>query len=133
MTTRNTKQKAAIRAAFEAAGRPLATNEVLEMAQSEVEGVGIATIYRNVKSLVDEGWLTTVELPGELPRYEIAGKGHHHHFQCDRCARVFELHGCLPGLEKLAGAGFAVRRHEVVLYGICAECNGKSGRKAKTS
>lgn len=125
MITRNTRQKTAIRDAFEEAGRPLSTGEVLDLAQSKVDGLGIATVYRNVKSLVDEGWLATVELPGETPRYEVAGKDHHHHFQCESCGRVFELHGCLPGLDKLAETGFSVKRHELVLYGSCPECNGK--------
>jgi Fur family ferric uptake transcriptional regulator len=125
MITRNTRQKTAIRDAFEVAGRPLSTGEVLDLAQSKVEGLGIATVYRNVKSLVDEGWLATVELPGEPPRYEISGKDHHHHFQCETCGRVFELHGCLPGLDKLAATGFSVKRHELVLYGNCPECHGK--------
>ncbi|MBA3976383.1 MAG: transcriptional repressor [Candidatus Solibacter sp.] len=122
--TRNTRQKVAIREAFEEAGRPLSTGEVLDLAQSKVEKLGIATVYRNVKSLVDEGWLATVELPGETSRYEIAGKDHHHHFQCESCSRVFELHGCLPGLDRLAETGYSVRRHELVLYGSCPECNG---------
>ncbi len=122
MVTRNTRQKAAIREAFEHAGRPLSTDEVLGIAQTAVDGLGIATVYRNIKALVDEQWLMVVELPGEAPRYEIAGKAHHHHFRCDKCGRVFELHGCVPAIEALAAPGFLVRTHEVVLYGICVEC-----------
>mgnify|MGYP002351117058 CR=1 FL=1 len=122
MVTRNTRQKAAIREAFERSGRPLSTDEVLAIAQTQVDGLGIATVYRNIKALVDESWLMAVELPGEPPRYEIAGKDHHHHFRCDRCSRVFELHGCVPAIEALAAPGFTVRAHELVLYGICADC-----------
>lgn len=122
MVTRNTRQKSAIREAFEHAGRPLSTDEVLAIAQGAVDGLGIATVYRNIKSLVDEQWLMVVELPGEAPRYEIAGKDHHHHFRCDKCGRVFELQGCVPSIEALAAPGFSVRTHEVVLYGICVQC-----------
>lgn len=122
MVTRNTRQKAAIREAFERSGRPLSTDEVLAIAQTQVDGLGIATVYRNIKALVDESWLMAVELPGEPPRYEVAGKDHHHHFRCDRCCRVFELHGCVPAIEALAAPGFTVRTHELVLYGICADC-----------
>lgn len=122
MVTRNTRQKAAIREAFERADRPLSTDEVLAIAQSAVDGLGIATVYRNIKALVDEQWLMAMELPGEAPRYEIAGKDHHHHFRCDKCGRVFELHGCVPSIEGLADPGFSVRTHEVVLYGVCAQC-----------
>ncbi|MFN3323273.1 MAG: Fur family transcriptional regulator [Bryobacteraceae bacterium] len=125
---RKTRQKTAIRAVFEEHNRPLSPQEVLELAQQEVEGLGIATVYRNLKALVEDGWLTPVEMPGGHVLYEPAGKGHHHHFQCEHCNRVFELEGCIPTINKLAKPGFKVVRHEVILYGICAGCCRGSSR-----
>ena len=81
MQARKTKQKDAIRAAFTLADRPLSHEEALRLAQREVDGLSIATVYRNINLLVEERWLTRVEVPGDTPRYEVAGKGHHHHFQ----------------------------------------------------
>jgi Fur family ferric uptake transcriptional regulator len=121
-TQRNTRQRAAIRAAFERAGRPLSPQQVLDAAHADVDGLGIATVYRNVKALVEEGWLVPVELPGESTVYEEAGKKHHHHFRCDTCARVFELDGCGLNLNRFAQSEFSVLRHELVLYGLCADC-----------
>ena len=69
-----------------------------------------------------EGALTQVELPGEAPRYETAGRQHHHHFHCRACDRVFELEGCPEGLRGLIPTGFSLESHEVVLYGRCAAC-----------
>lgn len=122
MSPRNTRQKAAIRDAFELANRPLSTGEVLALAQGKIGGIGLSTVYRNIRWLLQEGWLNTVDLPGELRRYEVAGKHHHHHFRCESCGQVLELHGCLPALDKLAGPGFKVNRHELVLYGLCPGC-----------
>ena len=119
---RNTRQRAAIRHAFETAGRPLSPQQALEGAQAEAPGLGIATVYRNIKSLLEEGWLAPVDLPGAATVYERSGKAHHHHFHCELCSRVFELSGCIPQINRLAGRRFSVRRHELVLYGICAEC-----------
>ena len=51
MQEKKTRQRDAIRAAFEAAGRPLSTEEVLDSAQQQVEGLGIATVYRNIRPL----------------------------------------------------------------------------------
>jgi Fur family transcriptional regulator, ferric uptake regulator len=119
---RNTRQRRAIRDAFETSGRPLAAEEVQKLASEGVSGLGIATVYRNIRTLVDEGWLVPVELPGENPRYELAGKGHHHHFHCRACGKVFELEGCVPTVAALAPKGFQVTDHEVVLYGACVAC-----------
>ena len=119
---RNTRQRTAIREAFEQVDRPLSPQQVLEAAQSEVDGLGIATVYRNIKALLEEGWLAPVELPGSATVYERSGKAHHHHFHCERCSRVFDLRGCLPNINRLAGPRFSVARHELVLYGTCADC-----------
>lgn len=119
---RNTRQRGAIRRAFQRADRPLSTAEVLEQARGEVGHLGIATVYRNIRALVDENWLVPVELPGEVARYEVQGKAHHHHFHCRRCDRVFEVPGCPGTLTTLLPRGFELESHEVVLYGACAEC-----------
>jgi Fur family transcriptional regulator, ferric uptake regulator len=122
---RSTRQKSAIRSTFVKAGRPLSPQQVLDLAQKEVKGLGIATVYRNIKALLEEGWLCTVDLPGGIPVYELAGKKHHHHFQCDNCNGVFELKGCVPSVRKLADVKFQVRSHEIVLYGLCSDCTRK--------
>jgi Fur family transcriptional regulator, ferric uptake regulator len=119
---RHTTQRDAIRGAFAAADRPLGPREVLELAQGELPGLGIATVYRNINRLVAEGWLTPVALPGEPARYEQAGKHHHHHFHCRRCGGVYEVHGCPGSLRRLVPRGFKLESHELVLGGVCARC-----------
>jgi len=121
--TRDTRQRRAIRSAFLGTDRPLDPNEVLELAATGHSGLGIATVYRNIKSLLEEGWLTAVELPGEVTHYELAGKDHHHHFHCRSCGKVFELNACLPNVQKLAPQGFHVAGHDLLLYGACQECS----------
>lgn len=119
---RNTRQREAIRDAITRAHRPLLPQEVLEAAQSAVPGLGIATVYRALKALVEEGEVRAVSLPGENPRFEMADHGHHHHFQCTRCQRVFDVHACPGNLSHLAPRGFTVEDHDLTLYGRCDEC-----------
>lgn len=126
---RNTRQRQTIRHVFEEAGRPLSPQEVLQAGQVHIPGLGIATVYRTLKGLVEEEWLMPVALPGEPLRYEIAGKGHHHHFRCRLCDRVFEISGCLTNLQQLAPRGFRIEGHEVVLYGMCLTCARAAGRR----
>lgn len=120
---RNTRQRASIRDAIAAAARPLLPQEVLDAAQSNVPGLGIATVYRNLKSLTEDGTLKEVKLPGENARYEIAGHSHHHHFQCLQCHKVFDVHACPGDLSGIAPEGFKVKEHDLTLYGDCKDCN----------
>lgn len=119
---RSTRQRTAMRAVIEAAARPLTPQEIFVMAQSEAPGLGIATIYRNLKLMVEAGEIEPVVLPGEAARYESAHHGHHHHFQCTECKRVFDVHECPGDMDRLAPKGFTVERHELTLYGRCNEC-----------
>lgn len=122
-TTRETKQKQALRDAFVQADRPVSPEEVLNIAREFVSGVSIATVYRNIHSLVREGKLVEVKLPGMSMRYELAGKAHHHHFQCNRCEKIYELPGCNFAPPEISlPTGFHVSSHEVFLYGTCAAC-----------
>ena len=69
-----------------------------------------------------EGAVQVVTLPGDSPRYESSGHAHHHHFQCEACGRVFDVHACPGDLSGMAPAGFQVHHHELTLYGQCADC-----------
>lgn len=119
---RDTPQRRAIRRVLEQADRPLTPREVLRGAQDDVPALGIATVYRTVKALTEEGWLAAVEMPGEPQRYERAGKQHHHHFNCTRCGRTFEMEGCPEGFEEMVPSGFTMQTHEVFIYGLCDDC-----------
>lgn len=120
---RKTQQRDVVMQVLTEADRPLAPQEIFEAAKAIVPTLGIATVYRNVKSLVDTGVLQVVELPGCAQRYEIAGKHHHHHFHCNGCGKVYEIEGCSVGMSENLPRDFQVENHVVVLYGRCADCN----------
>ena len=128
---RNTRQRSAIRDAIAQADRPLLPQEVLVAAQHDVPGLGIATVYRNLKVLVEDGELQTVKLPGENPRFELLGRQHHHHFLCRQCQRVFDVHACPGDMRSLAPQGFLVEDHDLTLYGRCKDCSPPVDKAAK--
>jgi Fur family transcriptional regulator, ferric uptake regulator len=125
---RDTRQRAAIRSAIERAQRPLSPPEILSMAQAEVPQMSLATVYRNLKAMQEDGAIASVWLPGESARYEATHLAHHHHFRCNRCEQVFDIHGCAGDALHVAPAGFVVERHELTLYGLCAGCTSQKSK-----
>jgi Fur family ferric uptake transcriptional regulator len=119
---RMTRQRLLIIQLFEAAGRPLSTAEILALAKRGKSSMGIATVYRTVKALVAEDWLHIVDMPGSQSRYEKSDKGHHHHFHCRVCDKVFEMAGCTGDLNLLTPRGFRMEGHEIIISGLCASC-----------
>ncbi|MDJ0838146.1 MAG: transcriptional repressor [Acidobacteriota bacterium] len=120
---RRTEQRYAIRRVLEHTVRPLTPQEVLEKAKATVPGLGIATVYRNLKVLHQDGILSTVEVPGAPARYEMANRGHRHHFQCESCNRVFDMPKSSFTPSALVPENFKVRDHQVLFYGFCPECS----------
>ncbi|MCB1218249.1 transcriptional repressor [bacterium] len=120
---RNTQQRRKIREVFEQAGRPLNVEEVHAMVREEIPGLGIATVYRAINDLVEEEWLKPVELPGRNNSYELSELGHHHHFICNECDKVYDLHGCPGQMKDLVPEGFKAKAHDITIYGVCSDCN----------
>ena len=119
---RRTRQRDAIQRALDEAGRPLSPPEILRAASRFAPGLGQATVYRALASMVGEGLADVVELPGGPTCYERRHDHHHHHFHCRTCGRVFEVEGCPGHLESLAPRGFAVDGHDLTLHGTCRDC-----------
>ncbi len=121
---RNTTQRMAIEQVFIENDRPLGVDEVHAYARKLVESLNQATVYRNLKILIHDGWLKRITHPSLGTLYERTGKKHHHHFHCRECNRAFELPGCALNEDEAVPDGFIVENHEVFLFGVCPSCVG---------
>ncbi len=121
---RKTQQREAILQVIAEAPGPLSVPEIHERATEKLESVGIATVYRTLKLLQESEQIQIVILPSGESRFESAQHGHHEHFQCRTCTRVFDVHTC--SLPKTRGAtlpgGFVIEDHEITFYGTCPDC-----------
>lgn len=123
---RSTRQRQAILDVLTQSERPLSVAEILLEASHQIRTLGVATVYRTLKTLQDEEKVTQVSIAGNAPYYELAHKHHHHHFQCETCHQVMDIDDCLLDEKKLTHAlkrsGLQMRAHEITLFGLCADC-----------
>lgn len=119
---RKTVQRDAIKEVFLQEDRPMGVEEILQVGRGSVESLNQATVYRNLKLLMEDGWLKAVFHPELGTLYERAEKGHHHHFHCRSCDRLFEVQGCALNEKKSTPPGFVTQGHEVFLFGLCSSC-----------
>lgn len=120
--TRDTRQRDAIRRTLAEARRPLSVSELHELAQTIVARLGIATVYRNLRSLHADEEVVRVELPGRPPRWELAPGSHHHHFLCRTCNKLYEIASCPADLQRLLPPGYVLEEHDILLRGQCQSC-----------
>lgn len=119
---RNTRQRAAIESAFVKDG-PLTVDEILLAGQRIVPTLNLATVYRNLKLLVQQGVLRQLQHPSLGTLYERMMTEHHHHFLCRVCKRAFDIPCDMPHGDYVVPAGYTVEDHEIYLYGLCPDCS----------
>lgn len=122
---RRTRQRDAIRAVLDRARRPLLAHEVQMLAERDVPGIGLATVYRTLNRLADDGELSRVKLRSGGCRYEPATRSNGAFFLCEECERVVAVAGAPPTEVPDLPKGFQLHRQELTLIGVCAGCGRK--------
>jgi Fur family transcriptional regulator, ferric uptake regulator len=96
-----------------------------ERLRARGERLGLATVYRTLGLLAEEGVVDALShRPGELC-YRLCTQAHHHHLVCSSCHQVVELEECEldPWLERISGAhGFVTTGHRLEVSGLCRDC-----------
>ena len=88
-------------------------------------GIGLATVYRTLKSMVEDGLLDTFITDDGQTLYRRCSSGHHHHIVCKKCGRTSEIQAAAveSWAEQVAREhGFIDIDHMVELVGICSHC-----------
>jgi Fur family transcriptional regulator, ferric uptake regulator len=90
--------------------------------------VGLATVYRALQALVDDGQVDVLRSVDGEAAYRRCSPVHHHHLVCRSCGRTVEVAD--PPVERWAARiaaehGFADVQHQVEVFGTCAECTAR--------
>ena len=81
-----------------------------------------ATIYNNLRDLVQAGLVREVAVEGRAARFD-AKATRHHHFICDRCGKVEDMEWYDVPRPPAGSLGKRVLREcEVIFRGLCSRC-----------
>lgn len=122
---RPTRQRVVVLTELMAEQNDATAQQLHERLRARGERLGLATVYRTLGLLADEGVVDVLShRPGELC-YRRCAEGHHHHLVCSECHRVVELDECElgPWLDRVSSEhGFVATGHRLEVAGLCAAC-----------
>ena len=125
--SRSTRQKRALHDLLEARAEFGSAQELHAALRARGDGVGLTTVYANLRALADAGLVDTVRTEDGEVLYRRCETGtHHHHLVCRECGRTVEVDGPEQWAESVGAAhGFTDVRHTVEIVGTCGACAGR--------
>ena len=130
---RVTRQRLLVANALAAGRRQLTAEQLYRSLRRQVPGIGRATVFRTLETLVDAGVARRLELDGHVYAYVACLPEHHHHLACTRCGRVEEIDEAYitPIAQRLAlDLGFEIDDARLDFYGRCAACRVEDAASA---
>ena len=125
---RETRQRSAVRSALEPGGEFRSAQQLHARLREDGDPVGLATVYRTLQQLVDDGEVDVLRAgDGEAVYRRCSTVRHHHHLVCRSCGRTVELDAA--AVERWARRigeenGFTDVEHVVEIFGVCSGCAG---------
>lgn len=88
--------------------------------------VSLATIYKNINSMVEKVFLSEVKIPNAKTVYELC-KSEHAHLVCSECKEVFDIELDSSSIQEQVTKinGFKVNQTDIVVSGVCSNCLNK--------
>jgi len=122
---RVTRQRLLVANTLAAAGRQQTADQLYRTLRRQEPGIGRATVFRTLETLVEAGVARRLELDGHVYAYVACLPEHHHHLSCTRCGRVEEIDEAYvrPIADRLSrDMGFEIDDARLDFYGRCATC-----------
>jgi len=87
-------------------------------------GMSLATVYNNIKVLIDEGVVSEIKVRNDTTTY-FDFMGHEHlNVVCEKCGRIADVDIDVPDLceEAASQSGYLITKTQMTVYGICPDC-----------
>jgi Fur family transcriptional regulator, ferric uptake regulator len=122
---RTTRQRSAVLALLEELDDFRSAQDLYALLRRRGDPVGLATVYRTLQALVDDGQVDVLRSADGEAAYRRCSPVHHHHLVCRSCGRTVEVAD--PPVQRWAARiaaehGFADVQHQLEVRGTCAAC-----------
>jgi Fur family peroxide stress response transcriptional regulator len=119
---RMTKQRAVVLEELSKADFHPRADEIYQMVRRRLPKISFGTVYRNLKTLKDLGFISELNYGKNFSRFE-AKTENHHHFVCMKCGKVYDIDADKTPVEMCNSiaekAGYKVSYYRLEFYGIC--------------
>lgn len=125
---RLTPQREMIVQALAHSDQHLTAEQIFDQVRTRTQAINIATVYRTLELLVQQGFAERVALQDGQIVYTAQSHGPHIHLVCRRCGAVTDAahEQIVPFSESLlAHHGFRVDSPHISLTGLCQVCQGE--------
>ena len=127
---RMTKQRQAVLDELTRVNDFRSAQQIFEDLRTNGQHVGLATVYRSLQGLAEDGRIDALRSSEGESLYRICtSNGHHHHLVCRECGHAEEIEQSQIESWVMSVAmthGFADVEHSLELFGVCTQCQMKA-------
>lgn len=116
---KNTKQKSLVLDIVSRKDCHYTIEQLYEEVKNEIPNISLATVYRIISKLLEEGIIRKIKVEDGFDKYDILDS--HDHFICNNCGAILDIFNKNKGLSENFG-GNRVMSYEVYYKGICNKC-----------
>jgi Fur family transcriptional regulator, peroxide stress response regulator len=121
---KSSKKKEAILQVVRSSPNHPSAESIYQQLKKEIPELGLATVYRNLRLLKENGQICELHGGNGTARYD-GNTISHNHFYCDKCGKILDLSEPLDQLlenQINSHTGLKVTRRHIELGGLCPDC-----------
>ena len=126
MELKNTKSRSEILGLLKKENTPLTANEIFEKLM--IKKITLSTIYRTLETFTQKGIIKKEIQQSGTAVYFLLPQEHCHILECKKCHNTIKLKYCpydRVNNKIKKETDFQVDEDNVVIYGLCKDCNKK--------
>ena len=121
-TLKVTPQRLGILSLMNKAGH-LSIDDLFIQIKRQFASISLATLYKNINAMLDNGLVSEIKIPNQKPKYEIS-KHTHAHLLCESCGELKDIDIDLNALISTTEdqSSYKINDMNLIFSGLCSKC-----------